>query len=588
MTHLRTCGAAAVLLLLAAGNLIAAEIAVGPGKPFPRTEDALARAQSGDTILVYPQAGGAAYTKPAVYVTKSRITFKAAAPGVALSGKGYNYSGSGSVPRAIFQFNPGADGCVLDGFDLSGAHNDSHNGAGVRINQANDVTVRNCTIHDNDMGIMSSGDGTPRTAAGQLIESCLIHSNGNLADPGYNHNLYLGGTSVTLIGCEVRSSLTGHNVKSRAHLTVVAACYIHDSSNREFDLVDAKGDTTARESNAFLAGNVIVKAPRCEGNRGVIHFGQDGGSEHDGTLTLLQNTIVTPYVSPVVALDAAKARAFLQNNIIWDAGSGQRGQVLVDFGKAGKDAVKGTSNWAAAGFAADVARLDLARVYVAKSGQAPPFVNAAKGDYCLARADPTIIDVGEALDAAMLAPLAAMSGKLSRDGAQDASAGHGIGGPAAAGATSGPAGPILYQYKPPLAREDRPARGKPDLGAYEFAGDGPLEILVSVVKTTPADLASSEILITLRNRSDADLNLDRRLLRSIMLVEVTDKDGNVVTCRRFLRLFGAGPSNALRSHGFRVGRLRRRAAPPVATPRGPVGAEECGQVTSGTRRTEQA
>ena len=295
MSRFWSCVLSTSLVLVATGIVSAAELTVGPGKPFQRIEDALAKAQNGDTILVSAlcrrrslrESGGVRRQEPHHLQGRPASAWP-------LSGKDFDYSGRGSIPRAIFQFSPGADGCVLDGFDLSGAHNDSHNGAGVRINQANDVTIRNCRIHGNDMGIMSNGDGTPKTAAGQLIESCLIYSNGDKADPGYNHNLYLGGTSVTLLGCEVHSSLTGHNVKSRAHLTVVAGCYIHDSANREFDLVDAKGDTTVPGSNALLAGNIIIKAAKCEGNKGVIHFGQDGGNEHDGTITLLNNTIVTP------------------------------------------------------------------------------------------------------------------------------------------------------------------------------------------------------------------------------------------------------------------------------------------------------
>ena len=151
-----------------------------------------------------------------------------------------------------------------------------------------------------------------------MIEFCEIHHNGDPADPGYNHNLYLGGTSVTLRACEVHSSLTGHNVKSRAHHNRVEYCYIHDSANREFDLVDA-ADTAQPDSHAVLLGNIIVKDPNCGGNRSVIHFGQDGGKEHDGTLHLVFNTIVTPFMSPVVELSAPKAKAQLTGNLVWDA-----------------------------------------------------------------------------------------------------------------------------------------------------------------------------------------------------------------------------------------------------------------------------
>ena len=330
-------------LMLAAAPLGAAEIAVGPQQAFANFPEALAKAQPGDVIAVHPLPAGAPYAQVALNITKPRLTLKAVGGRVVLSGKGGDQSGRGAAARAIVQFSRGAEGGVLEGFELTGAHNNSHNGAGVRINQANDVTIRDCVIHHNDMGIMSNGDGTPQAGVDQRIENCLIHSNGDATEPGYNHNLYLGGTSVTLQGCEIHSSLTGHNVKSRAHRTQIFACYIHDSANREFDLVDAQGDTTAPGSDAVLAGNLIVKARNCSGNRGVIHFGQDGGKERDGTLYLVHNTIVTPFVSPVVTLSSGKARAQFFNNIVWDGGARQRGQQLLSATKQ-NDAVQGSHN----------------------------------------------------------------------------------------------------------------------------------------------------------------------------------------------------------------------------------------------------
>ena len=285
------------ILFCCGGSASAATLEVGPGKSFVRIEEANAKAQPGDVILVYPREDSQPYEQTAICVRQKNLTFRAVSGGrtrwVTISGKGFDYSGVGSTPRAIFQFNPGADHCILEGFELTGAHNNSHNGAGVRINQANHVTIRNCVIYHNDMGVMSNGDGSLTRGVNQRMEHCRIHHNGDLSEPGYNHNLYLGGTSVRLRFCEIHSSLTGHNVKSRAHHTRVEYCYVHDSANREFDLVDA-AETTKPESHAVLMGNIIVKSPRCEGNRAVIHFGQDSGKEHDGTLHLDFNTIVTP------------------------------------------------------------------------------------------------------------------------------------------------------------------------------------------------------------------------------------------------------------------------------------------------------
>ena len=185
MTH---CGVIQVLVagmtMGCAAILSAADLTVGSGGNYLRIEDAIAVAAAGDVILVSPQPGDKPYARTHLALFQSRITIRAVnskGDRVRLEGDGYDYSGQGRIPRAIVQFNKGADGCVIEGFELSGAHNTSHNGAGIRINQANQVTVRDCVIHRNDMGIMSNGDGTPQTAADQLIEDCLIHSNGDLS-----------------------------------------------------------------------------------------------------------------------------------------------------------------------------------------------------------------------------------------------------------------------------------------------------------------------------------------------------------------------------------------------------------------------
>ena len=441
--RLATISVVAVVIHVTAA-LDGAELTVGPGKNFARIEAALAKATPGDVILVFQLEDNKPYGQVAVYVAKPNIVFRAArslGQRVRLSGLGFNYSGVGSTPRAIFQFNHGADGCVLEGFELSDAHNDSHNGAGVRINQANHITVSDCQLHDNDMGIMSNGDGTDKAGVNQRIESCLIHANGNLQDPGYNHNLYLGGTSVTLSACEIHSSLTGHNVKSRAHQTRVEYCYIHDSCNREFDLVDAKYDTTRPDSHAILLGNVIVKARNCEGNRGVIHFGQDGGKEHDGTLSVVHNTIVTPFISPVVQLTAAKAKLQLFNNLVWDGGSRQGGQKLVDFSRSGREAVSGSNNWLPAGFSGNLAELKLANTHLAERRENPSFGASDQGDFRLNQPDVSIVGAG--LPWSKLSPTLPMGAKQ---------------------------GEKLYQYKPPLGREPRLRDDQPDLGAFELPG----------------------------------------------------------------------------------------------------------------------
>ena len=302
---------------------------VGPGQAFERIEDAVQAAGPNTEIVVYPRKNGEPYTQVHVLVRTPKLTIRAADPKrpVVLDGEGFDYSGAGSIPRAIVQFSAGADGGKLIGFILQNAHNQTHNAAGVRISQANGVTVSRCVICANDMGIMSDGSALQKTGADQKIEDCEIVRNGALEDAGFNHNLYLGGDSAEVSRCEIAWPLTGHNLKSRVHRLTVSNCFIHDSANRELDLVDSKENTDQPQSDVLLEGNRIVKDPNCRGNKNVIHFGSDQGVRHDGILTLRKNHIETPFSSPVIDLSDGNGLV-LQKNRFSDAGSGSRAPLV--------------------------------------------------------------------------------------------------------------------------------------------------------------------------------------------------------------------------------------------------------------------
>ena len=329
--------------------IFASDLLVGEGKPYSRLEEALAKAKPGDQIIVSPLKDSRPYRQTALQIKTAKLTIRSADPTqrVRLDGDGFNYSGRGAVPRAIIQFDPGANGCLLEGFELVNAHNESFNGAGVRINQANDITIRHCHIQHNDMGIMSNGSVMENTGANQLIEGCIITDNGSEKQPGQNHNLYLGGTSVTVRACEIARSLTGHDLKSRAHLNWIEYNYLHDSSNRELDLVDAAGNTDIPESHTVLLGNLIVKKKNINGNKNVIHFGRDGKASHNGMLYVIHNTIVSQYVSPIIDLSSGQGVIFC-NNRLDDAGANQAGLVVAVRGGEGK--IEGKGNLIPKGF----------------------------------------------------------------------------------------------------------------------------------------------------------------------------------------------------------------------------------------------
>ena len=416
----------------------AGELTVGPGKAFPTLEHAYDAAKSGDTILVYPQPGNKPYEKTALNVNK-KIYFKAVLGSdnkrIPLSGTGFNYSGANHVPRAIVQINLDGSGTIVEGFELSGARNDSFNGAGIRINAGNDVTIRNCEIHDNDDGLMSNGEVKDKTAMNQRVENCYVHGNGNRKDNGQNHNFYMGGGSITISGCEVASSVAGHNIKLRAHNARIEYCYIHDSANREFDLVDAD-NTAIPNSDIVLIGNVIVKSRKAE-NHDVIHFGREKG-EHKGTLYMVNNTIITP-TYPLLRITDPNAKVNMINNIISDGDGAGKGLKLLEVKSSGS--VTGTNNWIAAAFTTGPG-VDLRNTFTGRGGEVPPFVSAAKNDFHWSGSVTPFVNGGVTWDKITL--------------------------PDMDGCPKQPAPMKLFQYKAPSGTEERPDDGRPDLGAFEF------------------------------------------------------------------------------------------------------------------------
>ena len=115
------------------------------------------------------------------------------------------------------------------------------------------------------------------------------------------------------------------------------------------------------------------------GNRGVIHFGQDGRRQHDGTIWLANNTIITPYAMPVLTLSASKTASVWLNDIVCDPTGKQRHQTLISAKDVEGQAARGSHNALSVGFEEAALRdtLHLA------AGHPLAFVDPARGNYRL-------------------------------------------------------------------------------------------------------------------------------------------------------------------------------------------------------------
>jgi hypothetical protein len=191
-----------------------------------------------------------------------------------------------------------------------------------------------------------------------------------------------------------------------------------------------------------VLGCIVVKAPRAAGNRSVLHFGQDGNGQHHGTVYLAFNTIVTPYIAPVVELSASGAKANLVGNVVSDGGIRQNNQVVGNVrGGASLANLTGCCNWFSGGFspAAGIG-LDPQTNLFRRTDQ-PLFVAPEKDDYRLRE---------EFVRAAVTRPACRHPDLPLPPGLEQTAADP----------------PLAWQYRHPAGKESRPPATAPIQGAF--------------------------------------------------------------------------------------------------------------------------
>lgn len=311
-----------------------------------------------------------------------------------------------------------------------GLTNYTDNAASVYVENGQNVTIRNCIIHD-------SGNGLFVAAASRnvLIQGCWIYDNG-IDNSIYEHNTYteaLGMVYQINYFGPLRAGCRGNNLKDRSASLVVRYNWI-ESGNRQLDLVDAE-DSLALVNDpgyrrTFVYGNILIE-PEDAGNSQIVHYGGDSGDPsiyRKGTLYFYNNTIVSTRTgnTALLRLSTNDETCDCRNNIVWTTASGDH-LALVD--AAGVLHLK--NNWLKSGWVASHSGLT-GTIYNDGgnlAGDSPGFVDAAKQDYHLVRQSPCV-NAGAALDPGAYA--------------------------------------LACQYVKHRLSEPRPADGNLDLGAFEL------------------------------------------------------------------------------------------------------------------------
>lgn len=272
---------------------------VGPGRAYSVPSQAALAAQDGDTIEI--DAG----TYPNDWATwkANNLTIRGVGGMAHMQSIGLIANG-----KAIWVIQ--GQNTTVEQIEFSGARVADQNGAGIRQEGAG-LTVSHCSFHDNENGVLA-GDNS----GGDIVIEYSEFANNGFGD-GYTHNMYINHVrSFTLRYSYSHHAKVGHTVKSRAAENHILYNRIMDeTSGTSSYIVDLPNGGTS-----YLIGNLLQQGPKTE-NPAIVSYGEEGGSNPDQHLYVVNNTIVNDGASGGTFIRVVGDEpALVKNNILVGAG----------------------------------------------------------------------------------------------------------------------------------------------------------------------------------------------------------------------------------------------------------------------------
>lgn len=211
----------------------------------------------------------------------------------------------------------------------------TNNAASVYIEKGENLTIRNCKIHDSGNGIFCTYTGKKVT-----VEYCEIYDNG-IEGRYYEHNTYTEADSIIFqfnrFG-KLREGCLGNNLKDRSAGTIIRYNWI-EGGNRQLDLVESDHYEIYNQEkyrSTYVYNNVLLELEN-EGNRQICHYGGDNGNSsiyRKGTLYFYNNTIVSTRNdrTTLLRLSSGDEKADVRNNVIYIANGGENLEIATNSG----------------------------------------------------------------------------------------------------------------------------------------------------------------------------------------------------------------------------------------------------------------
>jgi hypothetical protein len=172
---------------------------------------------------------------------------------------------------------------TLSDLEISGVTVPTDNGAAVRFETGNVLTLTNDWFHDNQDGVLTG----PITGATVDISNSEFNNNG--IEDGQTHNIYIGVIQqLNITGSYFHDALGGHEIKSRALNNSITDSRIQDGATADTSFsVDLPNG-----GNAIISGNTIEKGPNSP-QGAIIHYGGElNPVPVSSSLTITDNVII--------------------------------------------------------------------------------------------------------------------------------------------------------------------------------------------------------------------------------------------------------------------------------------------------------
>jgi len=278
---------------------------VGPTRTFTDPSDVLGTIRSGDVV----EMDAGVYNGPAVIWSTSNITLRG------VNGRAHLVAPADISNQKAIWVTQGSNIAVKN-IEFSDASVPDLNGAGIRI-EGRDLAICGSYFHDNENGILGNAN-----VGNVLIEYSEFARNGH-CNGLCAHNMYIGNTDrFTLRYSYSHHAHIGHPVKSRARENYILYNRIMDEATGDSSyLIDLPNGGLS-----YVIGNLVQKGPLTDNPWTVITYGEEGLSNANKMLYVINNTIVNEAgASNFIDIASGSSTALVQNNLFVGGGTTARG-----------------------------------------------------------------------------------------------------------------------------------------------------------------------------------------------------------------------------------------------------------------------